>query len=306
MKKLFAVLVLCSTMATAQVHRFVYEYKYIPNINEKEKVMDDLMVLDIDEKGSSYESLSKLERDSAFRARLFSAQKSMGSGGSLSFSGLSRKQGTVEQKVVKEYPEYKTYLFEKVDSDLYKIAEEGKQDWKILSETQKIGNYTAQKATTSFGGRDWVAWFTTDLPFPDGPYKFHGLPGLIVKLEDTTGSHIMTMVANKKMPNKEEIVNTKKVGEATITFGTKEIPVTVDQFKKAWKNYIKDPAKNLREMSSRSVSGGGGYYTTNTYIMKDQNGKELDMKEMMKRKEESAKTMLKNNNNRIEPNLFKL
>ena len=40
--------------------------------------------------------------------------------------------------------------------------------------------------------------------------------------------------------------------------------------------------------------------------MKDQNGKELDMKEMMKRKEESAKTMLKNNNNRIEPNLFKL
>lgn len=44
MKKLFAVLVLCSTMATAQVHRFVYEYKYIPNINEKEKVMDDLMV----------------------------------------------------------------------------------------------------------------------------------------------------------------------------------------------------------------------------------------------------------------------
>jgi GLPGLI family protein len=105
----------------------------------------------------------------------------------------------VEYVVNKSYPDYKTTLKQRVQADTYIISDDKKIDWKIGTETQKIMNYTVQKATTNFGGRNWVAWFTTDLPFPDGPYKFHGLPGLIVKLEDSTGSHIMTMVANKKL-----------------------------------------------------------------------------------------------------------
>src|SRR5690606_38747581 len=39
-----------------------------------------------------------------------------------------------------------------------------------------------------FGGRCWVAWFVPDIPIADGPYKFCGLPGLILNMEDTTGS----------------------------------------------------------------------------------------------------------------------
>ena len=74
-------------------------------------------------------------------------------------------------------------------------------NWKILPETKKIGEYETQKATASFGGRERIAWFSKDIPFQDGPYKFHGLPGLIVKAEDSTGSHIMTLVANKKLTN---------------------------------------------------------------------------------------------------------
>src|SRR5690606_1469092 len=42
-----------------------------------------------------------------------------------------------------------------------------------------------QRADIRFGGRDWVAWFTTEIPIPDGPYKFCGLPGLIVSIADT-------------------------------------------------------------------------------------------------------------------------
>ncbi|WP_262892927.1 hypothetical protein [Kaistella flava (ex Peng et al. 2021)] len=32
--------------------------------------------------------------------------------------------------------------------------------------------YKVQKATTTFGGKKWVAYFTRDIPFTDGPYKF--------------------------------------------------------------------------------------------------------------------------------------
>ena len=55
--------------------------------------------------------------------------------------------------------------------------------WQIHPETQSIVGYPSQKATTRFGGRNWVAWFTVDIPFSDGPYKFAGLPGLITRLE---------------------------------------------------------------------------------------------------------------------------
>lgn len=57
--------------------------------------------------------------------------------------------------------------------------------WKIEPETRLIGNLQTQKARGSFAGRDYIAWFTRQIPLPLGPYKFNGLPGLIVEIEDT-------------------------------------------------------------------------------------------------------------------------
>ena len=57
--------------------------------------------------------------------------------------------------------------------------------WQITSEIDTIHNYVCQKAICDFGGRTWEAWFTSELPFSDGPYKFCGLPGLILNIADT-------------------------------------------------------------------------------------------------------------------------
>lgn len=66
------------------------------------------------------------------------------------------------------------------------VYEESMSDivWNITCDTTTINNFAVQKATTSFGGREWTAWFTNDIPYSDGPYKFCGLPGLIIKLID--------------------------------------------------------------------------------------------------------------------------
>ena len=58
-------------------------------------------------------------------------------------------------------------------------------NWQITAETDTINNYVCQKATCDFGGRTWEAWFTLELPFSDGPYKFCALPGLILNIADT-------------------------------------------------------------------------------------------------------------------------
>ncbi len=59
--------------------------------------------------------------------------------------------------------------------------------WTIMSEHKKILNYTCTKATVNFRGRKYTAWFTEDIPLQFGPWKFGGLPGLIVKVNDYEG-----------------------------------------------------------------------------------------------------------------------
>ncbi len=57
-------------------------------------------------------------------------------------------------------------------------------EWVITDEMDTIFNYPNIKASVTYAGRDYTAWFTLDIPISDGPWKFHGLPGLILKVED--------------------------------------------------------------------------------------------------------------------------
>ncbi|WP_299176269.1 GLPGLI family protein [uncultured Chryseobacterium sp.] len=300
MKNNILLFLLLSVFANAQVNRFFYEYKYIPDSNDRADVKKDMMLLDIDDKGSSYYSHDKFISDSTSNAELEKQLKG-GFGGNIS---INRREspGQVSFKVTKEYPDYKTYLFRSVSMDQYKIKEDKKPEWKILPDKQKIGEYNAQKATTSFGGREWIAWFSADIPFQDGPYKFYGLPGLIVKIEDTTGSHIMTLVGNKKIASVAPSTEAKLPENIRIVgLGGKEIEVTKDQFKKAWKAYVNDPAKNMREMMMRN---SGDSNTRMTFKVKTSDGKEIsDPNQVFREMEKRTKELLKKNNNPIEPDL---
>ena len=68
----------------------------------------------------------------------------------------------------------------------------------MSGDTATISGYKAQKATTDFGGRSWVAWFTPEVPYNDGPYKFRGLPGLIVKVHDTRNHYVFKLLSIEK------------------------------------------------------------------------------------------------------------
>ncbi|QKG80021.1 GLPGLI family protein [Tenuifilum thalassicum] len=56
------------------------------------------------------------------------------------------------------------------------------------SDTLILG-YSCKKAYASFRGRKYIAWYTTEIPINDGPYKFRGLPGLIVLIHDRQDLH---------------------------------------------------------------------------------------------------------------------
>lgn len=59
-----------------------------------------------------------------------------------------------------------------------------KQQWTLHYETQTVIGYKCQRATCRFRGRDFEAWFAPSIPVKQGPWKFQGLPGLILKVYD--------------------------------------------------------------------------------------------------------------------------
>ena len=74
------------------------------------------------------------------------------------------------------------------------------QQWKMGAETQTVLGHRCQKATCHWRGRDFVAWFASDIPVKAGPWKFGGLPGLILKLQDTAGVYRFEAVKISSKP----------------------------------------------------------------------------------------------------------
>jgi GLPGLI family protein len=57
--------------------------------------------------------------------------------------------------------------------------------WEIQNEFKKINIYNCQMAKGKFRGRDYIVWFTFDIPISLGPWKLNGLPGLILEASDS-------------------------------------------------------------------------------------------------------------------------
>ena len=62
-------------------------------------------------------------------------------------------------------------------------------EWQLSEETDTIAGYVCQVAQCRFRGRNWKVWFTPEIPVAMNVWKFHGLPGLILRAADTTGSY---------------------------------------------------------------------------------------------------------------------
>ena len=79
------------------------------------------------------------------------------------------------------------------------------QAWQITADTATILGYLCQKATATFRGRSYEAWFSPELPVNDGPWKFFGLPGLILKVTDTENIFLFVCVGIENLNPPQDI-----------------------------------------------------------------------------------------------------
>jgi len=113
----------------------------------------------------------------------------------------------------------------------YKVNDMRKINWKInYNKDTVISGHKCKKATTKFAGRNYTAWYTLNIPISEGPYKFSGLPGLIVQISDNKKEHIFTLVKSTKPYKNQTIFFTK----------TNYIETTPKNYVKAYSAYYND------------------------------------------------------------------
>lgn len=173
-------------------------YRFLQKKKTGEIVMQDTMTLDIGLQMSRYYDNSKLYRDSVFssilsnfdvnRIKSISVLKDVEPDFSNSMLGESYRNDAYDGITEQIYKNRKTgnITMFNIVGDRYKGNDPvGVLEWEISSDTASFLDYQCQKATLKFRGRDYEAWFAPQIPVNDGPWKFFGLPGLILKVKDT-------------------------------------------------------------------------------------------------------------------------
>jgi hypothetical protein len=121
-------------------------------------------------------------------------------------------RGSISMDFYRNYPTGKSTYLDKVIREKFRIIEPLEQpQWDIIADsTKQILDYHCQMARCSFKGRTWTAWFTTDIPLDNGPWKLCGLPGLILRAYDAKQQYIFDCVGMKQAKEGENITYDSK------------------------------------------------------------------------------------------------
>lgn len=153
------------------------------------KAMEKSYTLQFDKAASMYQENEKLEAPTGGAMMHINF-----AGGGNQYKNLKTKTSIIESDIF--------------DKEFLIVDSLKKQDWQLVNESKKIGNYTCYKATftikpkplpmpeqqegnkkvdlLSLVEKDRVvtAWYTPEIPLSHGPGEYWGLPGLILEVND--------------------------------------------------------------------------------------------------------------------------
>ena len=90
-------------------------------------------------------------------------------------------------------------------------------DWTLIDESKIIMDYRAYRAETTFRGRSYTAWYAPDIDINAGPWKFNGLPGLILEVTDSE-SGVQFLLSSLEIPYETKEVIQPPSEELILTF----------------------------------------------------------------------------------------
>lgn len=124
-----------------------------------------------------------------FKKTQEAALQAMIAQGSVDVTKLPRKKETLY--VIKSAADSTITVYDMIGADepVYYTEPYSEMVWEIGDSTKTVLGYECIQADTDYHGRHWTAWFSPEIPIQDGPWKFHGLPGLILDVRTGEGQY---------------------------------------------------------------------------------------------------------------------
>lgn len=127
-------------------------------------------------------------------------------------------------------------------------------EWQLSNNTLEILNLTCKSAVTLFRGREYKAYYTDRIMIPEGPWKFYGLPGLILKIESLDSEYVYEAIS---INNNVQIKNTLHLEFQKII---KRNQISWENFKLLFKKKMDEHIQYLKTLENPDDSGLPNYF----------------------------------------------
>ncbi|WP_227411524.1 GLPGLI family protein [Cruoricaptor ignavus] len=255
-----------TTSYFSQSYKFLYEMSWKPS-KTSIAYNKELTSLTFDENNNSYfQAYDNFRKDSLKTKIIIDYEKSQVKG-SLRIPSSDR-DAKFRSLIIKRNAEKDVIQEETFFTKTFSIRFPCKIVWNLKNEkpTEKIMGYDVKKATCNFGGRKWIAFYTSEIPIQDGPYKFSGLPGLILKILDSKEDYIFEIKGITKEVNDLKYRN----------FGNgKPVELSPVRWETFLKKYKEQPSMILENLNT----------TQTTYVINGKDVSSRDVKDEYNKKE---------------------
>ena len=254
--------------------QLLYEVDFKP-VMHSSIIEKELFALDIDtkENKSIFYSYARYQADSLYQIINRSSE--------VERNELRKKIPSLHFNIIigKDFDLQKVNVFEQFNNNVFSYKENYLKGWQISSTKKDISGYSCRLATIQFGGRVWEAWFTEQLNFPDGPFKFSGLPGLILEIESVDGDYKIKM---------------KSLKNGDYKFVIPKNALIINRYKllKLKREYVKSPSATARQEDYNDGISGESIV----------NGKKVSSDEAYKILDNELWDWMKGHNNPMEKN----
>ena len=207
---------------------FTYLLKAKLNTQAPDYTHEEFFSLYIGENRSFFASTQSLKKDTIMANAFVTNRNPDGSIVMSLKSGISIPKTRFQYTIIQSNENIQ--YFQLVGMQVLTYKEPVMGNWKLIDEAKVINTMNCKKATVTYKGRNWIAWYSSEIPLPYGPYKFSGLPGLIIKISDEKNEYDFELV--KSVPTSElagKFINIKK------TRYTEAVETTQPKFQQALK-----------------------------------------------------------------------
>jgi len=244
--------------ALSKIH---YEFKHIDDTKQPDNpYMEDLVVL-MSKDISLQKSLTMETVENAINDMIYNPKEN--EKGVVVFQTPKIDKDASSYEYLNDLGHKKFAIFNNIYDTYYAIDQEFPQiAWELLSDQKTIGGYQCQSAKGKWGGRTYLAWFTTELPMSFGPWKLAGLPGLILEASDEKNEVSWSYAGFETITDDTE---------GLISYPKNAINVTQSKFDKLYEALKKNPEAALK--AAKAASPSGQIMLTNMYITGFSSGK---------------------------------